>query len=111
MALRRQVVDTSDGLGLIAALREDRSRLVEFEDKLPPKLKASVEGPAFTRHCGEWFTELDADKNGVLRCAVSSYWARSRSTRHPSPLQPRRHPDPPHLVHHHTLSVRTSSPQ
>lgn len=64
--LTKQAVDGSDGLGLIAALKEDKSRLVEFEDKLPAKLKASVEGPEFTKHCEEWFGELDADKNGVL---------------------------------------------
>ena len=64
--LNKQVADGSDGLGLIAALKEDKSRLVEFEDKLPLKLKASVEGPEFAKHCEEWFGELDADKNGVL---------------------------------------------
>jgi hypothetical protein len=53
-------------MSLIAALRENRERLSEFEHMIPDKLASSLEGPEFTKHCEEWFGDLDADKNGVL---------------------------------------------
>ena len=63
---REQLAVATDGMSLIAALRENRERLTEFEHMIPDKLAASLEGPEFTKHCEEWFSDLDADKNGVL---------------------------------------------
>ena len=66
LAGARAPLDPTDGMSLIAALRENRERLSEFEHMIPDKLASSLEGPEFTKHCEEWFGDLDADKNGVL---------------------------------------------
>ena len=42
------------------------ARCLNFEARLPPKLRAKLASDEFVSSCELWFTDLDKDSNGTL---------------------------------------------